>query len=397
MTNKNVCESTSSDVNKIKIEDKEYIIIGTAHISKKSAELVHDIILKEEPDAVCIELDNQRFAALSEQHRWDAMDLKEIIKKKQLTTLFINILLAAYQKKLGVKLGTTPGIELIEAVKTAQSLNIPVVLCDRDVKITLRRTWNSMSFWQKIKFLSVSIASLFDKREITEEKLNEIKDKDIISELINDLGAQLPVLKRVLIDERDVYISQKMLETKGRKIVSVVGAGHVEGIMQKLNTRLNSDLTLLDQIPNSSNFLKIFGWSFPLLVLASLIYIGFDQGVSTASNNLIYWILITGIPSAIGAIFAFAHPLTILSSFFAAPITSLSPVLGVGYVAALVQALLSPPRVKEFHSVTDDINKFKLWWENKLLRVLLVFILSSIGGVIGTYLGTYEILTNALN
>jgi len=382
------------DVHKINVDNKEYIIVGTAHISKKSADLVRQVIINEKPDVVCVELDSQRYKALSEQKRWESLDLKSLIKQKQLSTLLINILLASYQKKLGEKLGVKPGVELLEATKTAKDNNIPIELCDRDVRITLKRAWNTMSAWQKIKLMTVGLAGIFEKEEITEEKLDEIKEKDVLTEMMSELGKYLPVLKTVLIDERDSYLMQKMKNASGDKIVAVVGAGHVNGIIESLTSGATQILEDIEIIPPPSKAFKIIGWGIPAIIIASLFYIGFTKGAEAASDNVIFWILANGIPSAIGTIVALAHPLTILSAFLAAPITSLTPVIGAGYVTAFVQAYFQPPVVKEFETVTEDVGHLKKWWTNKLLKILLVFILSGIGSAIGTYVGAYKIITN---
>jgi pheromone shutdown-related protein TraB len=222
----------TEDVHLINKDGREFIIVGTAHISRQSADLVREVIENEKPDVVCVELDEKRLLALSEKNRWENLDLKSIIKQKQLSTLIINLVLASYQKKLGEKLGVTPGTELLEAVQAAKEKNIPIELCDREVRITLRRAWHSMSFWQKLKFLFGGLAGIFEKQELTEEKLSELRSKDVLSEMMDELGKAMPVLKEVIIDERDQYIAQKMNESKGKKIVSIVGAGHVKGIIK---------------------------------------------------------------------------------------------------------------------------------------------------------------------
>ena len=191
------------------VDGKEFILVGTAHISQKSADLVREVIENEKPDCVCVELDPQRYKALEQQKKWEELDLKTIIRQKQLATLIVNLLLASYQKKLGEKLGVMPGVELLEATKVAKELQIPVELCDRDIRITLRRAWNSMSFLKKFQLISVGLAGAFEKHDISEELLQEIKEKDVLSELMNELGKAMPVLKTVLIDERDVYLTQK--------------------------------------------------------------------------------------------------------------------------------------------------------------------------------------------
>ena len=382
------------DVHLIKKDGREFIIVGTAHISRQSADLVREVIENEKPDVVCVELDEKRMIALSEKNRWENLDLKNIIRQKQLSTLIVNLVLSSYQKKLGEKLGVTPGTELLEAVNTSKENNIPIELCDREVRITLRRAWNSMSFWQKLKFLFGGLAGIFEKQELTEEKLAELRSKDVLSEMMDELGKAMPVLKKVIIDERDQYIAQKMKESKGEKIVSVVGAGHVKGIIKTLESNVSIDLEKIEVIPAASSIAKIIGWGIPLIIVGSILFIGYSKGISEAGDNTLFWILANGIPSALGALIAVAHPLTVLAAFFAAPITSLSPLIGAGYVAAFVQAYFQPPIVKDFQSVSENAKKLSMWWKNKLLKVLLVFILASLGSVLGTWVGLVEIVKN---
>jgi len=389
-----IVKEYGSDVNFLNVDDREIIVVGTAHISRQSVDLVREVIENEKPDTVCIELDSQRYKALSEQKRWESLDLKKLIKEKQLSTLIVNILLSSYQKKLGEKLGVMPGTELLEAANTAKKNNIPISLCDREIRITLRRAWNSMSFFQKIKLMTGGLAGIFENNELTEEKLQEIRQKDVLSELMAELGKSMPVLKRVLLDERDSYLAQKIIKSEGRKIVAVVGAGHVNGIIAAINEKRNIDLSKIEIIPPSSPWVKIIGWGIPIIIITSIILIGYYKGLAAAGDNSLYWFLANGIPSAIGAIIALGHPFTIITVFFAAPFTSLTPLIGAGYVAAFVQAYFKPPLVKEIQQVADDVNKPIMWWKNKLLRVLLVFILSGLGSMLGTYLGAYKIISN---
>ncbi len=383
-----------SDVIELSLNGKEYFLIGTAHISKESAELVRKVIEGEKPDVVCVELDEKRYKSLSEQKKWEELDLKSVIKEKQLATLLINILLASYQKRLGEKLGVNPGVELLEATKVAKELNIPLELCDRDVRITLRRAWASMSLWQKLKFMSAGIAGTMEKEELTEGKLKELRNKDVLNEMMSELGNAMPVLKEVLIDERDTYLAQKISEAKGEKIVAVVGAGHLKGMVEKIKSGSSEDLTKFEIIPPVSAAWKTFGYAVPVIIIGAIVYIGITQGSQAAGSNALFWILANGIPSALGAAIAWAHPLTIIATFLAAPLTSLTPVIGAGYVSAFVQLLLVPPKVKEFKTVSVDILKAKNWWKNRLLRILLVFILASLGSALGTYVGMFQIVKN---
>jgi pheromone shutdown-related protein TraB len=378
----------------LRIDGREFVLVGTAHVSKGSAELVREVIEREKPDHVAVELDSQRYQALTEQQRWESLDIKEVIRKKQLATLIVNLLLAAYQKRMGLKLGVMPGTELLEAVRAAEANGIPVTLADRDVRATLRRAWRSMSLWKKSLLLSAILASLFDDKELTEAQIQELLKRDVLSELMRDLGEAMPGLKSVLIDERDLYLSHKIRGAPGQRVVAVVGAGHLEGIKKALLESREADLEELSRIPPVSPAWKWIGWSLPAAIIGSIAYIAWTQGPAAAGDSVLFWILASGTPCALGAVLAFAHPLTILAAFVSAPITTLSPVLGAGYVTAFVQAFVRPPLVREFQTVAEDVTKLKRWWQNRLLRVFLAFILPSLGASLGMIFGSVEIFGN---
>ena len=384
----------SEDVEVIEIDGREFILVGTAHISQESVDLVRNIVEAEKPDCVCIELDAQRYEALSQQKRFASLDLREVIRNQQLAALLMNLLLASYQKRLGGKLGVVPGSELLEAAKVAKENDIAVSLCDRDIRVTLRRAWASLSLWKKAMLVSTFAASAFEDPELSEEELNRIKQKDVLSELMNELGQAMPTLKEALIDERDRYLAQKIRESEGQKLVAVVGAGHIEGMKQAILAGRDEDLEEISTIPKVSPVLKWIGWAIPTLIVSALGYIGVTQGAAAASDNAIFWFLINAVPCAIGAVIALAHPLTILAGFISAPFTSLTPVIGAGYVTAFVQTYVHPPLVHEFQSVGEDIATLRGWWHSRLLRVFLVFILTTLGSVVGTWVGGSVIVSN---
>ncbi len=385
------------DVHVLHLEDRTILLVGTAHISKESVNLVTEIITREHPDGVCIELDDNRYKVLTERKRWQALDLKAIIRNKQLSMLMINMLMASYQKKLGSQLGVLPGAELLAAAETATAQGIPIFLCDRDVRITLRRAWKSTSFLKKGYLFAALLGSVFDRTEVSEEKLTELRKKDVLADLMDEMGDALPDVKKVLIDERDIYLAEKIRTSPGKKIVAVVGAGHVEGILRHLPEDNSATMTDLQTIPPVSGSFKLLGWAIPLIIIGSLIAIGWQKGASVAGANLLYWVLANGIPSAIGAILAMAHPLTTIGAFAAAPLTSLTPVIGAGYVTAFIQVMTTPPVVREFETVGEDMVHLTRWWKNKLLRVFLVFILTGLGSAIGTWVGGYEIVKNLID
>lgn len=377
-------------------DGREVLLVGTAHISQESVDLVEKVIETHRPDCVCVELDERRFEALSEQRKWESTDLREIIRNKQLTTLFVNLLLASYQKRLGGQLGVMPGSELLAAARTAQRLDIPVELCDRDIRITLRRAWGSLSLWRRFQVLGGAAGSALEQREISEEELRRIRSQDVLTEMMDEMGRAMPEIKRVLIDERDGYLAEKIRRASGQRIVAVVGAGHVKGMARALTSGEAVDMDAITQVPPASRIYSMIGWLASAIIIGSIIAIGGTQGSAAAGHNALFWFLANGVPSAIGGILALGHPLTVLAAFVAAPFTSLTPLVGAGYVTAFVQVYALPPRVSEFQTVGEDMAHGAKWFKNRLLRVFLVFLLTSLGSMAGTWVGGFEIISNLL-
>ena len=384
---------SSPEVHVLTVQDKTIILVGTVHVSQESADLVRAVIEEERPDAVCVELDARRYEALSQQQKWESFDLKEVIRKKQLSTMLANVLLASYQKRLGAQLGVLPGTEMLEAINVAKKHDIPIFLCDRDVRVTMRRAWRSTPFFKKSMLVSSLILSVFDTKPVSEESLQDLKKQDVLSEMMQELGKEIPTLKTALIDERDHYLAEKTLQAEGKTLVSVVGAGHVEGIKGILQGE-RGNLDGLDVIPPVSPVWKWVGWAIPAIIVGSIALIGYQKGAAAAGDNAIFWIVANGVPSGLGAVLAWAHPFTIVVAVAGAPFTSLTPVIGVGYVTAFVQAYMQPPLVREFQTVAEDVAIPRRWWQSRLLRVFLAFLFPTIGSVIGTWVGGTRIVSN---
>ena len=229
---------------------------------------------------------------------------------------------------------------------------------------------------------------------MSEEELARIRDQDVVTEVMNELGQMLPDLKRVLIDERDAYLAHKILETEGERVVAVVGAGHIEGMKARIEREERTDLAAIEEIPPESPLWKIAGWGIPLIIVGSIAAIAYTQGAEAAGENAMIWFLANAIPSGIGAIAALGHPLTIVAAALSAPFTSLTPLIGAGYVAAFTQLWTSPPRVGDFGTVGDDLAVPSRWWRSRLMRIFLVFVLTTLGSLIGTYTGGFGVLRN---
>ena len=385
--------SENADIYRIKTaDDREIIIIGTAHISQASKELVRETIEAEHPDTVCIELDEGRLQSIRDPERWKKTDLKEVIKKKQLATLIANLVLGSYQKRMGEQTGVKPGSELKEAADISTENGIPIVLADRDIKITLKRTWACTPWYRKISLLGGLFGSIFDKTEISEEDLANIKEQDALNSMMQEFGRTFPEVKQVLIDERDQYLASKIKGAAGKKVVAVVGAGHVKGIVKIIseNIELPSEESIT-KIPKGSPLWKIIGWAIPAAIIASIVFVGYEAGVEKAGQLSLQWAMLTGGGAMLGAIIAGGHPLTILVALVAAPFTGLTPLIGVGFFTALTQVYMRPPRVSEMETLSDDIWQVRHWWKNRVTRVMLCFLCPGIPAIIGKILAIFQI------
>ena len=381
-----------SDICRIKKDDREFILIGTAHISQASKDLVRATIEAESPDTVCVELDEGRLNSIKDPDRWKKTDLKQVIKKKQLATLIANLVLGSYQKRMGAQTGVKPGSELKEAVDVANEKNAELVLADRDIKITLRRTWACTPWYRKLNLLGGLIASIFDKTEVSEEDLAKIKQQDALSAMMQDFGKSFPEVKQVLIDERDQFLASKIRNAPGKKIVAVVGAGHMNGIAHIIeeDRELPSEESI-SVIPKSAPIWKIIGWAIPIAIIASIIAVGVHTGAEKAGELSLQWAMLTGGGAMLGTIIAGGHPLTVLVALVAAPFTGLTPLIGVGFFTALTQVYMRPPRVSEMETLTDDIWQVKRWWKNRVTRVILCFLCPGIPAIIGKILAIFKI------
>lgn len=377
------------NIKRLKIEDVEYILVGTAHVSKKSADEVKEIIEMEMPDSVCVELCQGRYESLKDKDKWKSMDIFKVIKEKKSTLLLMNLIMSSYQKRMAKQLGVQPGQEMIQAIESTEYIGANLELVDRDIKTTFSRIWNGMSFWGKVKLFFSIFMGIFNDEEISEEELDELKGGDMLQIALSELQTSFPELKKTLIDERDQYLAQKIKNSKGKKIVAVLGAGHLPGIEKEIYNE--NDLEKLVEIPKKSPVGKIIGWSIPFLLVA-MIMLTFSMSKVSGMDQIVSWILWNGSFAALGALIAWAHPLSILVAFIIAPISSLSPLLAAGWFSGLVEAFFRKAQVKDFESLSEDIYSLKGFWKNKVTRILLVVALTNIGSSIGTIVGGADIV-----
>jgi pheromone shutdown protein TraB len=415
------------NVERLSFGDREVILIGTAHVSKSSAEQVTRVIEEEQPDAVCVELCESRYQKIKDPDSWKNMDLVKILKEGKLILFVINLVLASHQKKIAEKMGINPGQEMLNAISSAEEHEMKLELIDRDVKTTLNRTWGLMSISNKAKLLGSMLGALtlvawsasvvlflvhqmtdvftgYDKiinivtvalfvlpffmpeggskeEEVTEESLEKLKEQDMLENLLEEMGENLPDVKKRLIDERDLYMVKKLQNCQSKKMVAVVGAGHVPGMLRHWNDDI--DLESLEELPQPGLISKFFKYAFPAALIvvgiAGMFFLDFEK----IKDLIVSYVLITGGGAAIGALAVLSHPWSIFLAFISAPITILHPALGVGMITGVSEAVKRKPTAGDFETLLDDFGSVKGWLKNRVTRVLMTSVASSIGAILG--------------
>ncbi|NCN05361.1 MAG: TraB/GumN family protein [Spirochaetales bacterium] len=374
--------------------EREFILLGTAHISRESVDEVAGLIAEYQPQRVCVELDQGRYQSLNQDQRWQNLDIFKILKEQKAFLLLGNLVLSASQKRMGLDMGVKPGEEMKAAIDTAKAAGIPVSLIDREIQVTLRRAWGLSGLWGKNKMLAALLAGAFTNEKITPEELEKLKQKSALQGMLEEVADFLPSAKKVLIDERDEYLAKKLFLAPlpgENKILAVVGAGHVPGMVRWLGElhegKVTPEVTPIEVVPPPSLLARALPWLISILVIG-LIAWGFAVGgVSEGFANFGRWVLVNGSLAGLGSLAALGHPLTILGSILAAPITSLNPTIGVGFVAGLMEAALRKPRVRDFEHLQEDILSVRGFYQNRVTRILMVFLFSSLGSAIGTFIG----------
>ena len=369
---------------------KEITLIGTAHVSQDSVDEVAKAIDEIGPDRICVELDIGRYKSKTEPQGWESLNIKTILKENKGFLMLANMALSSYQKKLGEQMGVSPGDEIMRAAQLATERNIPLSFCDREIQVTFKRAWRLSNGWNKIKLISSLLTAVFSNEEISNEEIEKLKETNVLQSMLDEMAAELPTIKKVLIDERDQYLASNIFTAEGTKIVAVVGAGHAPGLvahMQKLERQeVSANVDSITTVPPASKAGKVFSWAIVVallgIIVAGFIRSGWDQGL----EMFLYWFGLNATLTGIAAILSLAHPVTIIVSMAAAPVTALSPTLGVGMVAGILEASMRKPRVKDFERVSEDIMHFKGWFTNRIIHALFIFMTTSIFASIGTFI-----------
>jgi pheromone shutdown-related protein TraB len=378
------------NITRLEIADKQIYLLGTAHVSAESVAAVERAVASLELDCIAVELDAGRAQSLKDPERWKNTNIVEVIRQGKAYMLLAQLALASFQKRIGAALGVKPGAEMLRAMQLADERGLAISYVDRNVRTTLRRLWGYAGFWTGAKIIACLCEAVFTRETIAEGEIEKLKERDALDAVLAEFSEKLPRVRKTLIDERDIYLAQKIREAPGRRVLAVVGAGHVPGIIRAIPQQ--HDLHELEQEPSGPSTSKILNWAIPILVLGLLVGAYFSAGFETSADMFLIWFLVHGVLAALGAIAALAHPLTVLASFLAAPFTALHPLVGAGWVAALTEALLRKPKVSDFESVADDVRNISGLWKNGVSRIFLVMILTSLGSAVGTLIGIPQML-----
>ena len=386
----------------VQIGTSQVDILGTAHISKVSKDSVTQILSGDDYDAVAVELCSRRHQIITNPAAVADMDLWQVIKQGKAMAVTAMLALGAYQQRLAEQLDIEAGAEIKEAVLVAQQKDLPVVLIDRDIGITLKRLYRVTRWWKRMTLVSALIYALFNRQTINAAQVEDIKRGDMLESMFSEMEVKHQEVKDVLITERDKYMAAKILEYvhehHPKRMFVVIGMGHLQGICDLLHNAVpdNADeIEALTYVPPGSKFFKLLPWVVVGIILTGFI-VGFRHSTDMGIGLVYDWILINGSLAGLGALLAGGHPLTVVTAFVAAPITSVNPTIGAGMVTAMAELFLRKPRVLDFEKLRKETTSLKGWRHNNVARVLLIFFMSTLGSAIGTYIGGAHIYRQIL-
>ena len=450
-------EKNAEPIIQITIDNCDLTLLGTAHISKASADKVTELLKSGDFDSVAIELCYSRHRSIVDPDALAKMDLFQVIREGKATMVAASLALGAFQQRMAEKLDIKPGAEMRAAIDVADELDMPVLLVDREIGTTLKRVYRRVGWWQRMNLIAGLMASVVSRHEVSEEEIEKLKEGDILESTFTQFAEEAKELYTPLVDERDRFmaarIRQEIRKGSHRRMLAVVGAGHLKGIshyLQNWNSKLLEEnpnnvrqsasvtdqavvvatntpavpvdsetlvsnrakelaesegtdkpvkikpdpvsvINYLNYIPPSSQWPKIIPWVIVALILVGFGF-GFYRSPDLGWQMVSDWILINGGLAALGAMFALAHPITIAGAFVAAPVTSLNPTIGAGMVTAAIETAVARPKVEDFSRLRTDTTKINGWWKNRVTKILLVFIFSTLGSAAGTYLAGFRII-----
>jgi pheromone shutdown-related protein TraB len=381
-------------IERVQRDGVEYVVLGTAHVSRSSVEAVDALLAHEHFDAVAVELCDSRAQSMRDPEAFKQMDLFKVIRQGKAGMVAASLVLSTFQKRLADKSGIQPGAEMKAAMDGADQRGLPLWLIDREVGTTLKRAWHSVGFWQRFGLLGGLLASVFEREEIEQAEIEKLKQGDLLESAFSEFASESKPLYQSLIGERDAFMAARLREeatrsatSEPRRVLVVIGAGHLKGLCTLLREQQSDPATEVEKLaatPPKARWPKWVAGALVLLVFAAIAF-AFHRNAALGTQALLSWVLFTGGFAAIGALAAGGHPLSIVAAFIAAPIKPFRPGIPAGGISAMAEAWVRRPRVADFETLRDDIVHWSGWWKNRVARTLLNFFLVSIGTIIGEY------------
>ncbi len=368
------------------------VLVGTAHVSESSVQEVRDALENYSANVVAVELDDERYQAMTEKKTYQELDIVSIIKQNKVASLLAQMFLASFQQKVAKQLNQTLGQDMQVAMDFAADNKIELLRIDRSVQITLLRIWHSLKFFDKVKLASELLVSLFETK-VSVDQIEALKQEDLLESALADVGKLFPNIRYILIDERDRLMAHHLRAKQADVIVAVVGAAHVPGILKYLENPEPIDGLLSVPQPKKAG---LWTWLFPLFLIG-ITLLSMLQAPNLAWSTLLRFILINGSLAALGTLLAFGHPLSALSAFIMAPVGLLSPVLATGFFAGICEAYLRKPRVEDFMSLNQDLSSLKGYWHNRVARILLIVVFANVFASLGSIIYSIDIIQRLFN
>jgi len=390
--------ATSGPLKTLTVGNTRYTLLGTAHVSAESADDVTKLIDTGAFDAVAIELCDARHHNMANPEAMGEQDLFQVFKQGKAGMVAASLALGAFQQRIADQSGIEPGAEMRAAVEQAQGRQLPLLLIDRDVGITLKRIYRNVPWWQRFSLFSGLLGSVLSRQDVSHEDIEKLKEGDMLEATFSEFAAQSEALYTPLIRERDRYMALRLAEDappgRYQHVLVVLGAGHLKGTAEHLEAPLpeqpSTERQALEHSPPPGRFWKLLPWMITALVLTGFA-IGFSRNTDLGWQLVLEWFLINGVLSGAATIAALAHPVTVIATFFAAPLTSLNPTIGAGFVAAGAELFMRKPKVRDFSTLRHDVTQLKGWWKNRVSRTLLVFIMATLGSAAGTWIAGFRI------
>ena len=380
----------------------EYVLLGTAHVSRVSADAVRAILELEAFDAVAVELCTARYQSMRDPGAFRRLDLFQVIRQGKVGLIAANLALSAFQRRLAEQFGIEPGAEMKAAIDGADARHLPIWLIDREIGTTLKRAYRSVGFIDRLSIVGGLGASLLTREEVSEGEIEKLKEGDLLGSMFNEFARESPPLYEALIGERDRYMTARLREESARgaarRVLVVIGAGHLAGIEREIAAQTQPPAPLiadLSTLPPASNWPKWFAAAV-FLVIATAIALTFTRGARAGTDALLTWVLCTGGFAALGALAALAHPLSVIAAFIAAPLKPFRPGIPAAAFSAGVEAWIRKPRVGDFDALRDDVAHWTGWWKNRIARTLLNFMFVTLGTLVGEYVAGFHIIKNLL-